>query len=728
MRRYVIIGDGAAGTTAAETLRARDASASIVIVSDDPQPAYFRAALTNYLLGELAEHQIWAVPPTFYDEHAIHRILGRVLHVDTARQEVHLSQGGRPLGYDALLIAAGSRARPAPFDGAWLPGVMTMRTLHDVRRVMDLVGTRSLRHAVIAGGGPLALEWAHGLLHRGVKVTMVIREQKLLPTTLDKVASDLLLARLRHAQVNVLLGDEITHALPHASGRVGGIVTRAGVRLECELIGVAIGVVCNSEFLQSAPISLTPHGAVQVDTRLRTSAPQVFAAGDIAAVDGKLLQLWEPARGQAKCAAINMSGGQATYAPGAHYMATRLYDLDFASIGHTTGGAGIEELVDFPQRTGQVSYRKLCLQGHRVVGALLFGERSARVRRSGRAYKELIDRAVAVERIKGQLLDPTFDIGSWLRTQELVHNPVHAARGPVLASGAELKGTRALRLSELPPPSAQAPSAPRAEATEVRAWLESAEARVDIAQASIVVGSAPTCSLVARGASAQHAEFSRHGPAIYVRDLGSATGTWIGGQAVTMPRRLRDGERIRIGQLELTFRMQATGLTPPPPSIDSTTQPPSAEPTPHLDVSRGRSLGLGFELVASSTVIGRAADCTIRLEDESVDARHAFVQRGPQGWAVTDAESHGVTRHNDMPIQPGQWVLLREGDRIDVGDASLVYRMRHARLPELRAPHAAARPSGPSCGRCGTKLGLEDTHCKMCGAARSPMTAPGGPS
>src|SRR3989442_15542969 len=101
-KRYLIVGDGAAGTTAAQYIRQTDPSGIIVIYSDDPNPAYFRAALTNYLLGELREDQIWAVPPTFYNEMQVNRILARVAAVDTKRQQVYLASGGQPESYDQL--------------------------------------------------------------------------------------------------------------------------------------------------------------------------------------------------------------------------------------------------------------------------------------------------------------------------------------------------------------------------------------------------------------------------------------------------------------------------------------------------------------------------------------------------------------------------------------------------------------------------------------------------
>src|SRR6266567_3553447 len=149
-RRYLIIGDGAAGTSAAEHVRRADPQGLIAIYSDDPHPAYFRAALTNYLLGELTEQQLWAVPPNFYQDHQVHRGLARVAGVDPQRALVYLASGGAPVPYDALLVATGSRARPPPFQGGDLPGVMTMRTLQDARDMMDQLRAGAVARAVVA--------------------------------------------------------------------------------------------------------------------------------------------------------------------------------------------------------------------------------------------------------------------------------------------------------------------------------------------------------------------------------------------------------------------------------------------------------------------------------------------------------------------------------------------------------------------------------------------------
>src|SRR6187551_2228412 len=273
-KRYLIVGDGAAGLTAAEEIRRRDPEGAIGLFCDDPNPGYFRAALTNFLLGELREDQLWAVAPNFYEARNIDRMFTRVLRVDPAKREIWCSGNPAPLRYDALLVAAGARARPPAFPGGHLPGVLTLRTIQDARRVVDTL-RGNVQRAVVLGGGALGLEWTHALLERGVHVTLVERALRFMPRALDAVASDLLAARLRKAGVDIVLGEEIALAEPGPSGAVGSIVTHTGRRIACDLVATALGIVPNSELLDQSGVERTPSGAVKVGVSLESSAPGV---------------------------------------------------------------------------------------------------------------------------------------------------------------------------------------------------------------------------------------------------------------------------------------------------------------------------------------------------------------------------------------------------------------------------------------------------------------------
>ena len=224
-----------------------------------------------------------------------------------------------------------ARARAHPhFRGSHLPGVLTLRTIQDARRIVDILRGQ-VRSAVVLGGGALGLEWTHALLERGVKVTLLERAPRFMPSALDGVASDLLAGRLSKAGVDVLLGEEVACLEAAPSGLVGALVTKSGRRVACDLVAAALGIVPNSELLSD--VKRTASGAVEVDRTLLTSAPGVWAAGDVASVEGEQLGLWAPARHQGRVAAANMCGASEQYRPGAHYFATRLFDLDFARVG-----------------------------------------------------------------------------------------------------------------------------------------------------------------------------------------------------------------------------------------------------------------------------------------------------------------------------------------------------------------------------------------------------------
>src|SRR5690606_13820848 len=201
-------------------------------------------------------------------------------------------------------------------------------------------------------------ECALGMHARGIQVSLIVRGNVFLPGTLDAVASDLLAARLRAAGIGLHLNEEIAGANPATTtrgtnqgytnqGRDGSVTTRSGKTLPWQLVAAAIGVIPNTEWLSGSGITLNPRRFNVVDEQMQTSLPNVYAAGDIVHWPS-VAQLWEPAQAQAKVAAANMVGQRTQYVPGVHYMATRLFDLDCASLGQVTDVAGAEELADLP--------------------------------------------------------------------------------------------------------------------------------------------------------------------------------------------------------------------------------------------------------------------------------------------------------------------------------------------------------------------------------------------
>ncbi len=758
-RRYVIVGDGAAGITAARTLREGDAAAEIALVSDDPNPAYFRAALTNYLLGELREEQIWATRPDFYERYQLRRHRARCSALDTRHRRVVMSTG-EAVEYDALLLACGARARRPNFTGHELDGVLTLRTLQDCRATMERIASGQVSHAVVLGGGPLALEWALGMHAQGIQITVILRGNVFMAGSLDGVASDLLAARLRDAGLKLLFSDEITAALAGPNGSLARVTTRSGHTLDCQLVAAGIGIVPNTEWLTNSEVMLTQRGAIAVGTQMQTSVDAVYAAGDVAEFEGRMLGLWEPAQAQARVAASNMRGTPAHYAPGVHYMATRLFDLDFASLGDVQGSATAKPIVDLPKGTGRLNYRKLVVDQGQLVGALMFGHREDKVRRRGRWFKRIMDAGVDVSSVANQLLDDDFDVGAWFEGVADGQRAALAAiptfdstarpQQPEVASGASLRGTQFLGLASATAVPSSAPTSQAAQAsagaTNLMPGAFVSQSRPsDAAPANLAATHAlgtqmlthfnprpvPAASTAAtsgrlafvlvngerralegdlcrigRDASSEihlldpmvsitHAHLQRQGDAWYLRDLGSTSGTWVNGKSDAAPRRLVSGDRLRVGQTELVFFYEGDEQTALRSSMPHSIE---AEHIPHLEVRSGHSVGLRFPLVAP-VVIGSDPACGLWLDDPTIAGQHARVDPVGESWQVTGLSSTAGLWVNQRAHRVGEGITLSAGTAIRLGSVALELIFAPPRGSRASAP---PRPSQPQSQARGT--------------------------
>jgi nitrite reductase (NADH) large subunit len=692
-KKYVIVGDGAAGNTAARYLRLNDPQGLIEIISDDPNPAYFRAALTNYLIGELRDEQVWATPSSFYNDFNIKRQLARVTALDAANARLRLSNG-RTEAYDRLLIATGARPNVLEVEGANLPGVMTLRTLQDIRQVLDWLEAQGDHRAVIVGGGPLAMEWAQGLRQHGAQVTIVIRDQGLMQRELDATASDLVAARLRSGGIELLFEEEVSAIFPDKEGRAAEVQLKSGGTLPCNLVGLAIGVRPNSEFLAKTAIERTPDGAVRVDARQRTSVENVFAAGDVAQVNGIGLQLWEPSRLQGRAAAHNMTNGAAVSTDlSDYYFATRLYDLDFALVSRPVADPD-SELIDFPKGTGRISYRKLRLKNGKLISALLLGERKEKIRARGRLYQRLIAEGVEIISIRDKLLDAEFDLGGWLNARrrfgkistdthtllisasELKRAQVvpESAPAPILVSDPELTPLEIKAIVSVGLSASQLKLGPTTEAAQpASAFLESGTRRWELQRGVALIGRAPDAlvSLDDPRVSHAHAQISPQGNAFYLRDLGSRNGTWVNERQVSVPVSLKDGDRIQIGSTSLIFHWPnaSTSIAEAGPEAARGGERPA-----ELIGRSGAALGLEFELIDPPVTVGRDPASDVCLNEQTLSRWHAWLTQEADVWYVTDTGSRNGTFVNGKQLAPNERAPLTDGDEVAFGAVKTLYR------------------------------------------------------
>src|SRR5215469_7042451 len=349
----VIVGASLAGARAAETLREEGYGGPLRLVGAEDEIPYERPPLSkDYLMGKHGRDKIYVRPREWYREHEVDLRLGTtVTAIDAAARQVVLGRGDR-LGYDKLLLATGSSPRRLPVPGADLDGVHYLRTVADSDRIRAAIEAAS-RVAVI-GAGWIGLETTAAARTAGADVTVLeAAELPLLRVLGSEVAE--VFARL-HAEHSVDLRFSVQVAeITGANGKADGVRLADGTRVDADVVLVGIGITPNTELATAA--GLTVDNGIITDARLRTSDPDIFAAGDVANALHPLLgkhirvEHWANARHQPVAAARAMLGQDVSY-DRVPYFYTDQYDLGMEYAGYVEPGEYAEVVFrgDVPAR------------------------------------------------------------------------------------------------------------------------------------------------------------------------------------------------------------------------------------------------------------------------------------------------------------------------------------------------------------------------------------------
>jgi len=311
---FVIVGGGLAGAKAAETLREEGFDGRVVLIGEEDVAPYERPPLSkDYLRGEAGRDAIWAQEEGWYDAHDVELRVGtKVNELALSSSEVVLD-GGERIGFDQLLLATGSSAKRLPIPGADLDGVRLLRTVHDSDALREAL-TPGVR-VVIIGAGWIGCEVAASAKQRGAEVTMVAPEDVPLERVLGPEVGAIY--REVHASKGVELALGVGVDAIEGSGSVTGVRTSDGSVHAADLVVVGVGAAPRLELAEAAGLKVD--GGVLTDDRLRTSAPNVFAAGDIADAEHPILgdrirvEHWGTALEQGPAAARNMLGQDLAY-------------------------------------------------------------------------------------------------------------------------------------------------------------------------------------------------------------------------------------------------------------------------------------------------------------------------------------------------------------------------------------------------------------------------------
>ncbi len=335
MTRYLVLGMGVAGISAAEAIRSLDPHgvAEITLVSDDPFGYYSRPGLAYYLTGEIGEKQLYPFTARDFQRLNVRYVRGRATRLRREERQVEMD-GGNRLAYDRLLIAVGSQAAPLSVPGADLQGFFKLDHLTDARAILR--AARRTRRAVVVGGGITALELVEGLIAQRVRVTYLLRGDRYWNNVLDEQESRIVERRLREEGVELVYHAELTE-VTGKRGRVDGVRLLDGRTIRCGLLAYAIGIQPRVELAREAGLAVDK--GILVNEYMQTNDPNIFAAGDVAQaydpLSGRSVidTLWNPAREQGRAAGLNMAGRKTPYLKSAPFNVTRLAGLTTTIIG-----------------------------------------------------------------------------------------------------------------------------------------------------------------------------------------------------------------------------------------------------------------------------------------------------------------------------------------------------------------------------------------------------------
>ena len=374
-KRYVVIGAGIAGITAAETIRSLDQDGEIMIFSKEKELPYSRPMLSKSPLLSLGLKSFALHDEEWYREQNIDLRLG--VSVDKLDvEEQNILAGGRSISYDKCIIATGASNFIPPFKGREEVDIC------DIRKISDLKHLRRLAFpggkAVVIGGGVIGLEMAAEIRRYGMDVTVLEAMPRLMPRLIDERTSDLLTKRL---PFEVFTGVNILKL--SRKGEETVIEDDLGRSWNCDLLIVSCGVRADLSLALDAGIAC--NRAIVVNQKMETSAKNVYACGDCAEFEGFNAALWSEGLAQGEVAGRNAAGEESIYTGCDTSLVMMMDDLGLFSmgdLGQTGEGYVIEErewqpgprlLID-PRRPEKEGFSRKIFKDGKLVGAVLIGD------------------------------------------------------------------------------------------------------------------------------------------------------------------------------------------------------------------------------------------------------------------------------------------------------------------------------------------------------------------
>ena len=399
---YVIIGDGIAGSSAAETIREEDPDADITVITDEGEALYNRILIKEFAKGKLPEAPISIHEPDWYDERDITLQLNTlVTQVDADAHELHTHEGD-VIDYDKLLVATGGTPSELPVENSDAEGIHHFWTFQDARSIRE--GAEAAEKGVVIGAGLLGIDLAAVCGAQDVEAKYIMRGNRWWRYGLSLDGAEMIHDALAEKNVECVFESGVDRFVTDDEDRVVATVDANGNEYESEFVGVAIGLNFNTEYLQGTGIE--EESGIVVDRHMQTSVEDIYAAGDITRFYDTIIDeynqngSWGSAKEQGVVAAKNMVADDETEAFRwvSSYSITH-FDFPFLSFGNPTIGDD-----ECEAKYSDTEWRRLSFKDGKLIGGVLIGDISPQGK-----YKDLIRNEVECADQKDVLLEKRFD-------------------------------------------------------------------------------------------------------------------------------------------------------------------------------------------------------------------------------------------------------------------------------------------------------------------------------
>lgn len=360
---YVIIGNSAAAVGCVEGIRQVDKKGKITIISDEPHHTYSRPLISYLLLGKTDEQRMKYRPDSFYEDNKVTAMLGvKATKIDTAKRVVEV-EGAKPVKYDKLLVATGSKPFVPPMEG--LDSVkkrFTFMCLDDAKALEEAINEDS--RVLIVGAGLIGLKCAEGIKDRVKSIKVVDLADRILPSILDNAGSEIVKQHIENNGIEFYLSDSVAE-FDENSARL-----KSGKQIDFDVLVIAVGVRPNTELVAEAGGKV--NRGIATDEFCKTSLKNIYAAGDctesydITTGEEKIMALLPNAYMQGETAGIDMAGGKKPYDKAIPMNAIGFFGLHIITAGSYNG----EETVI---QHGQ-NYKKLVTNDNLLKGYIMIGD------------------------------------------------------------------------------------------------------------------------------------------------------------------------------------------------------------------------------------------------------------------------------------------------------------------------------------------------------------------